>query len=223
MAEEGETHEEKWERAGVKLARHFAASTWKMREKALSRGDYDPGRLYKWGQMMALAVIQMLEGVEKCFGEKGQEVIAEALTDLGRKIGREVLQALEVAPGVREIEIISAYVTYINEEIWASPEIPQVTNDEECICDILWCPHQDHYKPFDCRVQRYLVQGLLEAFQERTGIMVDARFTQIMPKGAETCRFEVRRLPEGTKEREWTGYSAELARKALQRKAPSEE
>jgi len=205
-----------WARGGIELSRHFAGSTLKLREKAFSREDYDPARLFKWGQMMALAVVRMMEGTEKAFGAKGQEIMNQVLVDLGREIGREVLNNYAAARGTKEIEAISKFVTYVNEEVWASPEIPKVLSDSECICDVLWCPHQDHYKPFDCRVQRYIVQGLLEAFQEKTGIVVDARFTQIIPKGAETCRFEVRILSKG-EGREWTHNSSELAQRALKR------
>ncbi|MBP1715860.1 MAG: hypothetical protein H6Q42_4063 [Deltaproteobacteria bacterium] len=205
-----------WKRSGVQLSRHFASSTSKLREAALSRDDYDPARLFKWGQMMALAVVRMMEGTEKAFGAKGQEVMNNVLVDLGREIGREILNHYSIPPGTKEIEAISKFVTYVNEEVWASPEIPKILSDSECICDVLWCPHQDHYKAFDCRVQRYIVQGLLETFQEKTGIMVDARFTQIIPKGAKTCRFEVRVLPKGGG-REWTQYSSDLAQRALQR------
>ncbi len=209
-------NEQKWQRGEVQLSRHFARSTSRLRENALSRKDYDPARLFKWGQMMALAVVRMMEGTEKAFGAKGQEIMNQVLVNLGREIGREVLKNYASAPGAKEIEAISKFVTYVNEEVWASPEIPRVLSDSECVCDVLWCPHQDHYKPFDCRVQRYIVQGLLEAFQEKTGIVVDARFTQIIPKGAETCRFEVRILPRGTT-REWTQYSSDLAHRALLR------
>jgi hypothetical protein len=187
-----------------------------MRDRTLNAGPFDPARLYKWGQMMALAVIRMTEGVERRFGAEGQAVISEALAELGREIGREVLRGATIAPGTRDIEAISAVVTYVNEEVWASPEVPRVVSDDLCICDILWCPHQDHYRPFDCRVQRYIVQGLLEAFEEKSGIAADARFTQIIPKGAETCRFEIRRIP-ARENREWTRYSAELGQRALQR------
>jgi predicted hydrocarbon binding protein len=213
-------HDQQWNRSGIRLSRHFATSTRKLREMALSREDYDPARLFKWGQMMALAVVRMMEGAERNFGAKGQKIMARILTDLGREIGREVLQSWEIGPGKQEIEAISAFVTYVNEEVWASPEIPRVVSDRECTCDILWCPHQDHYKPFDCRVQRYIVQGLLEAFQEKTGIAADARFTQIIPKGAKTCRFEIRLLPPGEKEREWAKYSSGLEEKALKRNSP---
>jgi len=209
--------DERWERSGVKLSRHFANSTRKLREMALSRKDYDPVRLFKWGQMMALAVVRMMEGAEKKFGAKGQEVMTSVLTDLGREIGQEVFKEWKIDRGKREIEAVSAFVTYMNEEIWASPEIPRVVSEKECCCDILWCPHQDHYKPFDCRVQRYIVQGLLEVFREKTGIAADARFTQIIPKGAQSCRFEIRLLPLEEREREWTKYSAELAEKGLKR------
>jgi hypothetical protein len=210
----------KWERGGVKLSRHFANSTRKLREMALSRKDYDPARLFKWGQMMALAVVRMMEGAEKSFGTRGQEILNQVLVDLGREIGREVLREYVIPPGMREIASISKFVTYVNEEVWASPETPRILSDRECDCDVLWCPHQDHYKPFDCRVQRYIVQGLLEAFQEKTGIVADARFTQIIPKGADTCRFEVRILPPGEK-RDWTQYSSELAQRALKRTSES--
>jgi hypothetical protein len=209
-------HDHRWERGGLRLSRHFPGSTFRLRQEALSRDDYDPARLFKWGQMMALAVVRMMEGGEKEFGAKGQEIMNRVLVDLGREIGREILKECEIAPGTKEIEAVSAFVTYINEEIWASPEIPKILNDSECICDVLWCPHQDHYRPFDCRVQRYLVQGLLEAFQEKTGIFVHARFTQIIPKGAKTCRFAVRILPGGER-REWTRYSSDLAERALKR------
>lgn len=208
--------DQKWERGRIQLSRHFARSTARLREDAMSRKDYDPARLFKWGQMMALAVVRMMEGAEKEFGSKGQEIMNTVLVDLGREIGREVLRGYEIVPGTKEIEAISKFVSYVNEEVWASPEIPKILGDTECVCDVLWCPHQDHYKPFDCRVQRYIVQGLLEAFQEKTGIVVDARFTQIIPKGAETCRFEVRILPEA-EGREWTRYSSDLAQRALQR------
>jgi hypothetical protein len=214
-------NDQQWNRSAITLSRHFAASTRKLREMALSREDYDPARLFKWGQMMALAVVRMMEGAEKNFGAKGQEIMTGILTDLGREIGREVLRSWEIGPGKREIEAISAFVTYVNEEVWASPEIPRVVSDTECTCDILWCPHQDHYRPFDCRVQRYIVQGLLEAFQEKTGIAADARFTQIIPKSAQTCRFEIRLLPPGEKEREWTKYSSTLEERALKRRSSS--
>ncbi len=219
MREKGKAvDEERWERSGVKLSRHFAASTSKLREKALSRPDYDPARLFKWGQMMALAVVRMMQAVEHRFGAEGQQALTEVLVELGREIGREVLGDWQLAPGTKEIQAISSFVTYMNEEIWASPEIPNVLDENVCTCDILWCPHQDHYKAFDCRVQRYIVQGLLETFQERTGIVCDGRFTHIMPKGAKTCHFEMRRVP-GEACRGWTEYSSELARRAIERAA----
>lgn len=215
MAQE-DSLEHIWERSGLRLKRHFQVSTQRMRQQALGRVDYDPARLYRWGQMMALAVVRMMEAAEKTFGPEGQQVLSQALVELGREIGKEVLSEFRLTPGTSQIQAVSAFVTYLNEEIWASPEIPKLLDENTCVCDILWCPHQDHYRPFDCRVQRYLVQGLLEAFEEKTGIAVDARFTQIIPKGAETCRFEIRRIPSG-QGRDWNRYSQRLAQRALQR------
>lgn len=213
---QNEKKESLWKKRGLTLRRHFHFSTETMRKKALSAPDYDPARLFKWGQMMALAVARMMDAAEERLGQEAQKVLTGALVDLGKEIGREVLEGLQIEPGVSEIEAVSAFITYVNEEIWASPEVPQVIDERTCVCDVIWCPHQDHYRAFDCRVQRYIVQGLLEALEERTGMRVDARFTQLIPKGAETCRFEIWKL--GPNEaREWTSYSEQLANRALER------
>lgn len=208
--------EQKWTRGQITFSRHFATAAQKMRKMALSREDYDPARLFKWGQMMSLAVVRMMKAAENRLGAVGQEVMNNVLIELGREIGREILKEFLIPPGTKKIEVVSKFISYINEEIWASPEIPVILNDQECLCDILWCPHQDHYQAFDCRVQRYVVQGLLEAFQEKTGIAVDAKFTQIIPKGAKTCQFHIRIIPPRGK-KEWDKYSADLAKKALRR------
>lgn len=208
--------DQKWIKGQFIFNRHFAASTKKMREMVLRNKDYDPARLFKWGQMMSLAVIRMMKAVEKNLGSAGQKVMNQALVELGREIGQEILKDFVRPSQIKDIEMVSKFITYINEEIWASPEIPFIINDQECLCDVLWCPHQDHYQPFDCRVQRYIVQGLLEAFQEKTGIAVDAKFTQIIPKGAKTCQFHIR-LISPQEEREWNKYSTQLATRALKK------
>ena len=205
-----------WTKRGLTLRRHFVSSTENMRKKALNSPGYDAARLFRWGQMMALAVVRMMDAAERSFGKEAQKVLSEALVELGRDIGREVLEGFHLEPGVSEIEAISAFITYVNEEIWASPEVPQIIDERRCACDVLWCPHQDHYRAFDCRVQRYIVQGLLEALEERTGMRVDAKFTQLIPKGAPTCRFEAWKLGPG-EERQWTSYSGELEKRALER------
>lgn len=211
-----QAREDFWERKGLRLKRHFASSTRRMRQEALAREGYDPAQLYKWGQMMALAVIRMMDAAERHFGREVQRALSQSLVELGREIGQEILEGFYLEPGIPVIQAVSAFVTYVNEEIWASPERPAILDQKTCSCEVLWCPHQDHYSAFDCRVQRYIVQGLLEALEEKTGIRVDAKFTQIIPKGAETCRFEIRIMDPG-EEREWTRYSQELATKALQR------
>jgi len=216
MEHRDETAEQVWERSGLRLKRHFQESTQRMREQALGSKGYDPARLFRWGQMMSMAVVRMMEAAEERFGAAGQEALCQALVELGKEIGKEVLCGFQLAPGTPRIQAVSSFVTYVNEEIWASPEVPRLVDENTCVCDVLWCPHQDHYKAFDCRVQRYIVQGLLEAFQEETGIAVDARFTQIIPKGAETCRFEIKTIA-CSQPRQWSRYSQELSLRALQR------
>jgi len=66
--------------------------------------------------------------------------------------------------------------------------------------DILWCPHQDHYGAFDCRVQRYFVQGMIDAAGAAAGLTEEEGrnyfqvfFTSTIPAGAKTCCFQLRR------------------------------
>jgi hypothetical protein len=33
-------------------------------------------------------------------------------------------------------------------------------SENRCAFDILWCPHQDRYTAFDCRIQRFFVEGM---------------------------------------------------------------
>ncbi|MHA1580381.1 MAG: hypothetical protein ACTSUQ_12245, partial [Candidatus Freyarchaeota archaeon] len=106
--------------------------------------------------------------------------------------------------------------TWINTVFWTSIEKPEILSDEEAIFDILWCPHQDVYKPFDCRVQRYLVEGIRKYLEEREGIRFDAEFKWIIPVGAETCRFRIWKKKEG-EEAQWEKYSKILEKRALKR------
>ena len=89
--------------------------------------------------------------------------------------------------------------------------------------DILWCPHQDHYEAFDCRVQRYFVQGMIDAAQEfarghagAPGFAFEVRFDSTIPAGAPTCHFTMWKATD-TERSEWQGYTRVLEKKALAR------
>lgn len=75
------------------------------------------------------------------------------------------------------------------------------------------------YKAFDCRVQRYLVQGIIDAFRD-SGVMstdFQIEFKSTIPAGAETCLFVVKEKQEGEEDK-WENYSRVLAQKALKSK-----
>ena len=87
-------------------------------------------------------------------------------------------------------EFASFYATVINRIAYASLEAPRIDADGTATFDILWCPHQDHYGAFDCRVQRYFVQGMIDAAREKAGEFgFDVRFDTTIPSGAPTCHF----------------------------------
>jgi len=186
--------------------------------EALSLPDYDPASLFRWGNMMAMAVIGMLRAAERELGEPGQKAMIGALVEVGREVGRQSLEGVEVPADIEPIEFISAFCSWINREIYASPEDPRIDSEDRCSFDILWCPHQDSYKAFDCRAQRYLVQGMIEACREKfPGMDFHVAVRSTIPAGASTCLFEVWRKKPGEPD-EWEKYSDDLAKRALKGK-----
>ena len=89
-----------------------------------------------------------------------------------------------------EAEFFSFYATVINRIAYASLEAPRSTTTDKVTFDILWCPHQDHYGAFDCRIQRYFVRGHDRRRAEHgLGTRWQVRFDTTIPSGATTCHF----------------------------------
>jgi hypothetical protein len=67
-------------------------------------------------------------------------------------------------------------------------------------------------------VQRYLVQGCINAFRDLNPIKIDhqVEFTQTIPSGANFCRFIIGRKKPGDNDK-WENYSRILEEKALER------
>jgi predicted hydrocarbon binding protein len=194
----------------------FAQGLKRLREEVLAKTDFDPSVLWVWGTMQAMAVIRILKACEREFGEDGQRVVREALVETGKDIGRQMMEGLGKPEKLSDAEMASFFATVINCIAYASLEDPSIDSEERVSFHILWCPHQDYYAAFDCRVQRYFVQGMLEAVKEK-GMMGDwqVRFTQTIPAGAETCHFELWRASDEEKS-QWEKYSEQLELKALE-------
>ncbi len=214
MAHYHHREEESWERFTFDFP--YAEGLRRLREEVLEKTDFDPAVLWVWGTMQARAVIEVLKACEREFGEEGQRVVREALVGVGREVGRQMMGELEPPEGLSEAEMASFFATVVNCIAYASLEEPSIDSEDEVSFHILWCPHQDVYSAFDCRVQRYFVQGMLEAVREK-GMLEgwQVRFTQTIPAGADTCRFVLWRAPDGERSR-WEEYSEELERKALE-------
>jgi predicted hydrocarbon binding protein len=201
----------------VKFNYPFREAGEECRREAISRKDYDPVSLFRWGNMLGMAVLKMLEYAERELGQAGQKTMINALIEVGKDIGRQMLEEIDELPDVKPIEFVSAFASWINREIYASLEEPRIEDEEHCSFDILFCPHQRSYKAFDCRVQRYLVQGMIDALREKFPEMdFQVKAIKTIPASADVCRFEIRRKKPGEKD-EWELYSDVLARKALER------
>ena len=199
-----------------KFNQPYAVGLKRLKEEVLAKTDFDPATLWQWGTMQAMAVIQILKDCAVAFGKNGQDLVYAALHKVGYDIGRQILEGCEIPEGIGEAEFISYYATVINRIAYASLEDPKIDSENQASFDILWCPHQDTYGAFDCRVQRYFVQGMIEAAQayaERFGF--DVRFDSTIPAGAPTCHFTMWRAKDGEAST-WPDYTDQVNKKALE-------
>lgn len=206
--------EPKWK--NFKFNQPYAKGLKRLKEDVLAKTDFDPATLWQWGTMQAMAIIEILKDCEEAFGIDGQRVVYESLRKIGYDIGRQVLEGAEIPEDMSPSEFSSFYATVINRIAYASLEDPKIDGDDQASFDILWCPHQDHYEAFDCRVQRFFVQGMIEAgreFSNRFGF--DVRFDSTIPAGAQTCHFTMWKREEGQSEA-WPDYTDFISKKALQ-------
>ena len=193
----------------------YAKGLTRLRE-VLATTDFDPATLWQWGTMQAMALIEVLKDCEAAFGEEGQKVVYGALRKIGLDVGRQILAGTTVPEGMSEAEFVSFYATVINRIAYASLEDPRIDGPDKATFDIVWCPHQDHYGAFDCRVQRYFVQGMIEAGKEFAAWKgFEVRFDTTIPSGAKTCHFTMWE-PSPEERAQWARKTGELERKALQ-------
>jgi hypothetical protein len=192
----------------------FAAAVAGYRDKALANPSYDPASTFVWGQMMAVGLIEVLSAVEAQFGAAGHDAARAALRRVGARIVGEMIEGVALPPELSPVEAASLFASWINEVVYASIEKPRVHGDRADF-DIHYCPHEDVYGAFDCRVQRYLVEGMIEAGREFFGSgALDVAFATTIPSGASTCHFDI--VPRAAGESEaWSAYSDELRERAL--------
>lgn len=195
----------------------YAKGLKRLKEEVLAKTNFDPATLWQWGTMQAMALIEILKDCEAAFGEEGQKVVYGSLRKIGLDIGRQILAGTTMPEDMTNAEFTSFYATVINRIVYASLEDPKIDSAEQASFDILWCPHQDHYGAFDCRVQRYFVQGMLDAAIEFGGRFgFDVRFDTTIPSGAETCHFTMWKATD-TEKAAWVSYTQLLEKKALER------
>ena len=193
----------------------YAKGLKRLKEEVLAKTDFDPATLWQWGTMQAMALIEMLKENERTFGEEGQKAAYRALRRTGYDVGRQIREGTTIPEEMTDAEFTSFYATIINRIAYASLEDPKIEAEGQASFHILWCPHQDHYEAFDCRVQRYFVQGMIDAAQdhaERVGFQV--RFEYTIPAGAETCHFTMWQATDEERE-QWKLLTEKLERKAL--------
>ncbi len=207
--------EQKWR--DFRWNQPYAKGLRRLREDVLGKTDFDPATLWQWGTMQAMALIEVLKTCEAELGERGQKLVYDALRRVGHDVGRQILDGATWPEDLTAAEFSSFYATVINRVAYASLEAPRIVGAEASF-DILWCPHQDHYAAFDCRVQRYFVQGMIDAAQEFAGATghFDVRFDCTIPAGAPTCHFTMWRASDAERAR-WDDYTKLLEAKALVR------
>jgi hypothetical protein len=208
--------EPRW--ADFKFNQPYAKGLARLKDEVLAKTDFDPATLWQWGTMQAMALVGVLEAAEAQFGEAGQQMVGKAIEAVGLDVGRQILAGVVLPAEMSEAEFFSFYATVINRIAYASLEDPKIDDEGKVSFHILWCPHQDHYKAFDCRIQRYFVRGMIQAAQEHTlGKGWQVRFDSTIPAGAPTCHFTLWNATEA-ESAEWNKYTQLLEAKALTRR-----
>ena len=211
----GARSEKNWK--NFKYNEPYSQATKNFVEKILSRSDFDPTSLFQFSIFMSKGLLQIMEDVEVNFGPEGQKVCNQALIKVGYDIGKQTFEYIEIPDDIPNIELISFIATVINTVFWTSVEDPHIINDKKCDFDILWCPLEDIYRAFDCRIQRYLVQGILDYIREyKKDIDYNVEFLSTIPAGAKTCKFEIVKREKGTPDK-WKSYSEILEKRAMKR------
>jgi hypothetical protein len=218
MAHWNERPEAGW--SAFRFNQPFQRGLTRLREEVLAKTDYDPAVLFQWGTMQAMAVVEILKDAEEELGARGQRLVYDALRRVGLDVGRQILAGVELPEQLGEAEFLSFFGSVVNRIAYASLEEPTIESEDRVTFHIRWCPHQDHYKAIDCRVQRYFVQGMMDALREfferqgREGGWT-VRFDYTIPAGAETCHFTIWRASEG-ETLAWEQVTRQLEHKALQ-------
>ncbi|MFQ5897112.1 MAG: hypothetical protein ACE5JN_02530 [Candidatus Methylomirabilia bacterium] len=211
----GKRREESY--ADVRLGMPYPEAAAQFRRAIEGRSDFDPAALFVWGTMQATAVLNILKAAEATFGEAGQDMVRKAVNKAGHEAMDGFLENSSFPQGVDEIELISYIVTGLNTVLYASLERPRIVSRGRCEFDILWCPHQDRYTAFDCRVQRFFVEGMFRALEEHGKGRFTAWVEKLIPHGADCCHFVVERRQDGEDRNLWHSYSDTLNRKALEK------
>jgi len=197
----------------------YAKGLARLRDEVLGKTDFDPATLWQWGTMQAMALVAVLEASERAFGAEGQRVVAGAIEAIGLDVGRQILAGFAIPEGMTQAELVSFYATVINRIAYASLEAPRIDDAGKVTFDILWCPHQDHYGAFDCRIQRYFVRGMMAALAEIAGRQGwQVKFDSTIPAGATTCHFTLWRATD-EESAAWDAHTKLLEAKALVRRA----
>jgi hypothetical protein len=197
----------------------YAKGLHVLRNQVLEKTNFDPAVLWQWGTMQAMALITVLKAAEEKFGSDGQKLVLDSLWRVGYDVGRQITEGTEIPEDMTASEWISFYATVINRIAYASLETPSIQSESKVMFHIDWCPHQDHYKAFDCRVQRYFVQGMIDAAKDFCKSQGrdqawDVEFKTTIPSGSETCLFEMEK-GDLEKSRKWAEFTKMIEEKAL--------
>lgn len=201
----------------VRFGMPYPEAVKHFRKAIEGRDDFDPAALFAWGTMQATAVLNVLKAAEEAFGRAGQELVRKALNRAGYEAMDGLLKNSTFPENADDMEWVSYVLTGINTVLYASLERPRIASGERCEFDILWCPHQDRYTAFDCRVQRYFVEGMFEALEDHGKDGITGWVDKLIPHGAECCHFVVERRKEGGDRNPWHAYSDQLGERALEK------
>src|SRR2546425_8758029 len=112
-----------------KFNQPYAKGLARLKDEVLAKTDFDPATLWQWGTMQAMALIAVLEDCEAKFGAEGQQLVYGALERIGRDVGRQILDGVEIPADLSEAEFVSFFATVVNRIAYASLEAPRIDGE----------------------------------------------------------------------------------------------
>lgn len=147
-------------------------------------------KLRNANRVYGLLIKRFAEKVEKEFGEKGRKLMDEAFYEVGRAVGEELKEKLNIIGNKPEDYAKLHYYQDVN--IWGIKEEIEILANGDVNIRVSYCPLENVYKGKDCARFISYVKGLIDSINPDLKWEVKSVKTSIR-RGGVCCHFVVKK------------------------------